>query len=73
VHKRLEYAAIALLLGIVSGLAGHWLITPHPDASAVRTVLVVAQLLGGCSFFLWALWKVRQLGRMEGAENGGGR
>ncbi len=72
-HKRLEHAALALVLGLVSGQAGHWLINPHPDASAVRTVLVVAQLLVGCSSFLWALWKVRQLGRIEGAGDGGGR
>lgn len=70
-HKRLEYAALALLLGIVSGQAGHWLITPHPHASAVRKVLAVAQLLVGCSFFLWALSKVRQLRRIEGADGGG--
>ena len=58
--KRENYYALALLLGIVWGDAGHWLITPHPDASVTRVVLVWLQLLIGLATFVWALWKGRR-------------
>jgi hypothetical protein len=62
-HTRGTYGALTILLGILSGQAGHWLITPHADASTTRTVLVVIQLMVSLSFFFWAIWKVWQAGR----------
>lgn len=60
-RKRGDYAALALLFGIVWGHAGHWLITPHADASGTRVALVWTQLVLGLAAFAWALLQERRV------------
>ena len=66
--KRNQYYGLALVLALVWGDAGHWLISPHVEAGGVRVALVWAQLLLGLVFFVWALWKAKRTGAARGGD-----
>lgn len=54
-NERRDRAAVAVLLAMVGGQAIHWLMTPasHPQATDLRTALVVVQAVLGFGAALW--------------------
>jgi hypothetical protein len=57
-------------LGVLAGAllmlaadAAHWFITPHPEASGIRTALVAVQLIAGLALSVWAWRKGKELER----------
>ena len=53
----------AVIGALVGGQAVHWLLTPidHPNASGLRTVLVVLQAAIGFGLWIWAMVKFRKM------------
>ena len=51
--------ALGLMLALLGGQAGHWLLTPHPDASQLRTLAVTIQGLAAWIGFLRVAWPER--------------
>jgi hypothetical protein len=60
---------LAGMLIMVGAVSGNWLITPaqHPDASTLRTMGVVAQLVLGIGVGVWLIVRERSLQKRQAA------
>ena len=56
---------LAGLLIAVGAMSGNWLITPHPDASTLRTMGVVAQAVLAFGFGVWLIARERNLQKRQ--------
>ena len=54
-NERSSRVAVGGIWAMVGGQAGHWLLTPlsHPQATELRTALVVVQAILGFGAALW--------------------
>jgi hypothetical protein len=58
---------LAGMLIAFAAFSGNWLITPHPGASTLRTVGVVAQAILGIGVGAWLIVRERSLQRRQAA------
>lgn len=62
-NSAVGWGFLAGALIMLAADAVHWFITPHPEASTVRTALVAAQLIASIALAVWAWKKGRALER----------
>lgn len=55
-RSAVAWGVLAGVLIMVAAHAGHWFITPHPEASTIRTVMVAVQLVVAALAAVWA-WR----------------
>ncbi|MGZ3332149.1 MAG: hypothetical protein ACXU91_12855 [Gemmatimonadaceae bacterium] len=64
-----DRGVLAGMLIVFGAVSGNWLITPaqHPDASTLRTIGVVAQLVLGIGVGAWLIVRERSLQKRQAA------
>ncbi len=62
-----DRGALAGFLISFGAMSGNWLITPHPDASTLRTIGVVVQAILGFGVGAWLTVRVRNLQKRQPA------
>jgi hypothetical protein len=62
-----DRGVLAGMLIAFGAFSGNWLITPHPDASTLRTIGVVVQAVLGIGVGAWLIVRERSLQRRQAA------
>jgi len=62
-----DRGVLAGMLIAVGAASGNWLVTPHPGASTLRTIGVVAQVVLGIGVGAWMIVRERGLQKRQAA------
>jgi hypothetical protein len=62
-----DRGVLAGMLIAFGAASGNWLITPHPGASTLRTIGVVAQVVLGIGIGAWLIARERSLQKRQAA------
>ena len=62
-----DRGVLAGMLIVFGAVSGNWLITPHPGASTLRIIGIVAQTVLGIGVGIWMILRERSLQKSQAA------